>query len=218
MRRKKVKTEAVEANPMVDDEQPSTDATSDMNVEASVACPKCEAIFSGQQVLDADGTLTPIGVSSWDTECPKCGEAVSYRSPTDGGKTSSPPAGEASRSTADSTRSERASRNVEHSRGGDGGSQLADDEVLSGVGAPLDKPDEVTVCWGEEKFFPDPNDRYSSVVAGSVFFKTSVRSGETPVQAAERAWKIARAIGRKARDEKVDEFGAKLKDIRDQYR
>jgi hypothetical protein len=76
------------------------------------------------------------------------------------------------------------------------------------------EPDTVTVSWGEEKFFPDPSDRYSSFVAGMVIVKTPVRPGETVVQAGERAYAAAKQIGEKNRRDKWQEYMSVLREIR----
>jgi len=92
---------------------------------------------------------------------------------------------------------------------------------IDGVGGRIEvpmkievKPDEVTVCWGEEKFFPDPSDRYSSFVAGSVFVKVTQKQGETLEQAGDRAYAAAKLLGERFRKDKGREFLRMLREIK----
>ncbi len=55
----------------------------------------------------------------------------------------------------------------------------------NGAVPPEGKSEEVTVCWGEEKFSPKA---YHSMSVGPFFAKTQVRPGETQEEAMNRAY------------------------------
>lgn len=76
-------------------------------------------------------------------------------------------------------------------------------------------PDEVTVCWGEEKF--NAGD-YNNFTAGAVYVKTVVREGESVEDAGERAYKSAEAVGEWARERKKKAFIQALREVRGESR
>lgn len=78
-----------------------------------------------------------------------------------------------------------------------------------------ERADEVTVCWGEEKF--NAGD-YNNFSAGVVYVKTVVREGESVEDAGERAYKSAEAVGEWARERKKKAFVQALREVRSELR
>jgi hypothetical protein len=78
--------------------------------------------------------------------------------------------------------------------------------AVSGSAAAFpDVGEEITVSWPEEKIAPRPNS-YSSVTTGGLFYKTTVRRGETAEQAFVRAYEVISRMGEQFRQRKLASF------------
>jgi hypothetical protein len=65
--------------------------------------------------------------------------------------------------------------------------------------------EEITVTWPEEKIAPRPNS-YSSCSVGNLYYKTTVRPGETVEQAFARGYEVVRRMGEQFRSAKLRSF------------
>lgn len=66
-----------------------------------------------------------------------------------------------------------------------------------------DEPETITVAFGEERFAPV---QYESFTFGGIYYKTTVRAGETPEQAFDRAWSFVEACAKRQYIAKRDGF------------
>lgn len=72
----------------------------------------------------------------------------------------------------------------------------------------LDTGDEVTACWGPEKYSPY---RYQPFELGPFIAKTKVRPGETGSQAMARAYRVCLGFAKSAWDETIRSNIARVK-------
>lgn len=71
-------------------------------------------------------------------------------------------------------------------------------------------PDEVTACWGEEKYSPV---QFNFVAHGPFYAKVRLRPGESPEQALMRGMDVCRTVAAKSWPVRRDAFLDRLKDI-----
>ena len=70
--------------------------------------------------------------------------------------------------------------------------------------------DEVTVCYGPDKYSPV---QYNTFEHGPFFVKTKVRAGETVEDAGARAWNACLALAKGAYPGKKQEYLANLREL-----
>jgi hypothetical protein len=83
------------------------------------------------------------------------------------------------------------------------------DRIMKDIIDERDAGDLVSVTWGAEKFSPV---QYHTFDLGPFSYTTKVRPGETPAEAAQRAYKVCERIARETYVDKRDEF---LRNVRE---